>query len=88
MKSVLREKDLKMLFIVSSTTLQNTDQFKALEVHKNEALGLVVGVRKAAGDKCEMCWNYSPTVGENKTHPALCERCVEITEQLKGTPTD
>ena len=84
----LYQKDLKMLFIVSSTTLQNTDQFEAVERHESEALGLVVGVRKAAGDKCEMCWNYSTTVGENKTHPTLCDRCVEIIDQLKVTPSD
>jgi len=83
----LYEKDLKMLFIVSSVTLRDTDQFEALELHKNEALGLMVGVRKADGDKCERCWNYSPTVGGNKTHTTLCKRCVQIIEQLKVAPS-
>jgi len=77
---------LKTLFIVSSVTLKDSDQFETLERYENEAMGLVVGISSAAGDKCEMCWNYSTSVGENKTHPALCERCVGIIEQLKVAP--
>ena len=82
----LYEKELKTLFIVSSATLRETNQFEALERYENEAMELVVGISRAAGDKCEMCWNYSPTVGEDKANPALCERCVEIIEQLKVAP--
>jgi isoleucyl-tRNA synthetase len=78
--------DLKTLFIVSSVTLRDSDRFEALQLHENEALGLVVGVRKADGDKCELCWNYSPTVGESKPHPTLCERCVDMMRQLKIAP--
>ncbi|MCK4271113.1 hypothetical protein KAX22_00580, partial [bacterium] len=36
--------------------------------------------------KCELCWNYSPTVGESKPHPTLCERCVDMMRQLKIAP--
>lgn len=82
----LYEKQMKTLFIVSSANLRDSDQFEALERYENEAMGLVVGISKAAGDKCGMCWNYSPTVGEDKTHPMLCERCVEIIQQLKVAP--
>ncbi len=80
------ERDLKTLFIVSSVTLRDTDQFEALERQENVAMNLVVGVNKAPGDKCEMCWMYSPTVGEHAVHSTLCARCVEIIEQLKVAP--
>lgn len=36
---------------------------------------LKVGVRKAGGEKCPRCWNYSETVGKNETYADLCERC-------------
>lgn len=32
-------------------------------------------VEKADGGKCERCWSYSTTVGENSEHPTLCARC-------------
>lgn len=38
-------------------------------------------VSKAAGQKCERCWNYRETVGHDKDHKALCHRCAQV---LKG----
>jgi len=32
-------------------------------------------VEKAKGEKCERCWMYSETVGQNSEYPTLCERC-------------
>lgn len=37
----------------------------------------IISVKNAPGRKCERCWHYSEQVGENKEHPAICERCVE-----------
>ncbi len=42
---------------------------------------LRVSVSKARGTKCERCWNYRESVGQNKEHPALCHRCTDV---LKG----
>ena len=41
------------------------------------SLGVSVDVTKSAGEKCERCWNYLPTVGVQSKHPTLCHRCVE-----------
>ena len=38
---------------------------------------LSFSVEKADGAKCERCWCYSETVGENSEHPTLCKRCAE-----------
>ncbi|RKY42946.1 MAG: isoleucine--tRNA ligase [Candidatus Makaraimicrobium thalassicum] len=38
-------------------------------------LPLKIGVRRAPGEKCQRCWNFSETVGENKDFPDLCKRC-------------
>jgi isoleucyl-tRNA synthetase len=39
--------------------------------------GLGVRVEKAAGEKCERCWNYATTIGESDEHPTVCHRCRE-----------
>jgi len=40
--------------------------------------GLAVDVRHATGKKCGRCWTWSPAVGADAEHPALCERCLPI----------
>ena len=40
--------------------------------------GLAVGVRPAAGKKCQRCWVYSETVNTDPAHPDLCARCAEV----------
>jgi len=77
---------LKTLFIVSQVELHNEEAFPADQKHHNETLSLTIGVRKADGDKCKLCWNYSPTVGQHPVHATLCERCVRIVEQLQTAP--
>jgi isoleucyl-tRNA synthetase len=39
---------------------------------------LAVEVRHAAGQKCARCWSWSPAVGRDAEHPALCERCLPV----------
>ena len=40
-----------------------------------------VAVAKAPGQKCERCWNYRETVGNDREYATLCHRCVTV---LKG----
>jgi isoleucyl-tRNA synthetase len=35
--------------------------------------------------KCERCWNYRPTVGQNSEHATLCNRCVRVVTALRST---
>jgi len=37
-----------------------------------------VGVQLADGTKCERCWIYSETVGNDHDHPTLCARCSTV----------
>jgi isoleucyl-tRNA synthetase len=37
-----------------------------------------VTVHPADGKKCERCWRILPEVGQDATHPGLCERCVDV----------
>lgn len=38
---------------------------------------LGVKIEQAEGEKCERCWMYSTTVGEDKENPTICHRCSE-----------
>ncbi|WP_298036302.1 isoleucine--tRNA ligase [uncultured Desulfuromonas sp.] len=66
--------ELATLCIVSQAELA-----EGLEgaVAGEEVDGLKVRVEKAGGDKCERCWNYSPSVGESDAHPTVCGSCRE-----------
>ncbi len=69
--------DLNSIFIVSSTKLDSNktvpqDVFTSVEIE-----GMSVMVTHAGGGKCERCWNYSETIGKDKKHPTVCNRCVE-----------
>lgn len=64
---------LPTLFIVSQVEVVNGIRDV---VYTSEEFGLRIGVRHADGEKCERCWNYSPTVGKNPEHPTICARCV------------
>jgi isoleucyl-tRNA synthetase len=37
--------------------------------------GLKIAVLPADGDKCERCWNFVTSVGDNNDHPGICARC-------------
>jgi len=67
---------LRYLFIVSAVTLT--------EGSGNGSGGVHVAVKKAAGAKCDRCWNYSTHVGEDKTYPTICERCSAVLKELEG----
>ena len=61
------EELLEKVFIVSKLQLELNER------KEDEKLGIKVDV--AQGEKCERCWKYSETVGEDKEHPTICERC-------------
>ena len=67
--------DLRAFLIVSAVAVVDA---AAIEngYQSPEIPGLLVGVSRAKGVKCERCWNYSETVGECADHPTLCTRCV------------
>jgi isoleucyl-tRNA synthetase len=50
---------------------------------KSEAGELMVKVRRADGQKCDRCWNYSTHVGESVRYPMVCERCIAALEEIE-----
>ena len=68
------EAQMRYLFIVSAVTLT--------ESAGNGTGSVKVEVKKADGQKCDRCWNYSTHVGEDKTYPTVCERCSAVLKEL------
>jgi isoleucyl-tRNA synthetase len=66
--------ELRELFIISGVELEKLSS-------GNGAAPVHVEVKKAPGEKCERCWNYSIHVGEDPDYPSVCERCAPV---LKG----
>ncbi len=67
--------ELKELLIVSQLEVKETNGYEG-EIVKVEVL-------RASGEKCERCWKYDETVGEDPEHPTLCKRCAEIIRNTK-----
>jgi len=78
MKALLENhlEDLRALLIISQLQLVAENQITRPYV-SDEFKGLMVSVEKAFGKKCERCWIYSESVGEDKQHPKICARCAE-----------
>lgn len=66
---------LPTYFIVSQVELTK-DLSAAVEAENIP--GLKLQVLPADGEKCERCWNYATSVGENSEHPTLCARCADV----------
>ncbi|MFA5362198.1 MAG: isoleucine--tRNA ligase [Candidatus Omnitrophota bacterium] len=74
--------ELPEIFKVSQVVVEKTglfgDGFSASVQFPDTALQAA----NADGTKCRRCWNYSMTVGDDKTHDTLCERCGQILSNL------
>lgn len=66
--------ELATVFLVSAVAVKEGGE----GTFKGEYEGLSVTVEKAPGEKCERCWTYSETVGQDAEHPGLCSRCVRV----------
>jgi isoleucyl-tRNA synthetase len=67
------EEQLPAIFIVSQVA-----------VEEGGGRDLQVSVGRADGLKCERCWNYSESVGNDARYPTLDERCVRQVEEGWG----
>lgn len=75
LKSV--ESALPEIFITSDVEVVNEKQAFAGDVE-----GLTVGVEGARGEKCERCWKFSETVGNDPQHPQLCAHCAAVLAEM------
>jgi len=68
---------LRPIFITSGVTLERSGS-------GNGSTPLQLEINKAAGQKCERCWNYSVEVGKDSSRPTICERCVAALQEIEG----
>jgi len=65
-----REDFLPTLFIVSRVELEVLGEEGEIRVE----------VVRAPGEKCARCWNYRISVGQDASHPEICDRCLPLVE--------
>ncbi len=65
--------ELRYFFLVSQVEL--LEQPPSDNQGNKLDFDIVVDVAKADGEKCERCWNYSPSVGSFADDPTICDRC-------------
>ena len=73
----LYSEDLPSFFIVSAVEIRPVS-------HLPHNPDFQISVEKAAGQKCERCWNYRAAVGSYPDHPTLCDRCIEPVRKCFG----
>ena len=76
---------LPTLFLVSGVDLERSTSRSSVTYESQDIPGLVIGVDRARGEKCERCWTRSEHAGESREHPTLCERCVPVVTRLSGS---
>ena len=68
---------LSSIFIVSCVDVKKQDVLPECAGLVFDDPGICVIVEKAAGAKCQRCWNYSESVGKDPAHPEICDRCIK-----------
>ncbi len=76
------EADLRAFFIVSAVSIQNQEGDASFT--DTDMDGLRIRVQPSGGEKCERCWVYDETVGEDDQHPTVCARCRSVLTNIGG----
>jgi len=72
--------NLNDIFIVSSAILVDAVEEGAYQ--GQEIDGLSITVKKAVGEKCERCWRFDTSIGEDSEHPTACGRCASALKKI------
>jgi hypothetical protein len=64
--------------MIISESVEDIRKTCPVKVSPAENNAIVCDIKKAEGQKCERCWNYSTKVGQFQHRPELCERCVQV----------
>jgi isoleucyl-tRNA synthetase len=73
-----KREQLATLFIVSRVDFDPGATAASVVYESQDIPGLVIGVDRAPGEKCERCWTRTEDVGRDAAHPTLCARCVRV----------
>jgi isoleucyl-tRNA synthetase len=72
--------ELRTIFITSRAEVVPAEAADDSAV-ETEMAGLKIGVTRVSEEKCERCWMYDETVGQDPEQPTLCRRCREVLVQ-------
>ena len=73
--------NLNDIFIVSAARL--VDSIKDEAVYNGKDIqGLVIKVNKAEGQKCDRCWRFDTTIGNDPDHATTCARCATALKKI------
>jgi len=54
-----------------------------VEIHQKDSIVQTnIVIQHADGQKCSRCWNYRTSVGQDKDHPTICDRCVSNVKEI------
>jgi isoleucyl-tRNA synthetase len=73
--------ELPALFIVSRVDLGDAG---AGAREAGQVPGLRLAVRRAPGQKCERCWNYTEDRGRDPEFPGICGRCARAIREIQS----
>ena len=73
------EGELRFVLIVSRASVKSIENADSNSV-QTEINGLKLQVTASDYKKCERCWHHHSDVGKDKTHPSLCQRCINNIE--------
>jgi isoleucyl-tRNA synthetase len=73
--------NLNDIFIVSTARL--VDALEEETAYKGKEIqGLVIKVGKAEGQKCDRCWRFDTTIGNDPEHATACGRCAAALKKI------
>ena len=65
------------VFKVSQVEVEEKENFTSESQQSSVFSDIAIEASKASGTKCIRCWNYSDSVGVDKTHPLICDNCLK-----------
>lgn len=65
--------DLRFVLVTSQAKLASGAHADARDTDVAGIASLVIPSKE---NKCARCWHYRPAVGQDQTHPELCDRCL------------
>ena len=73
-------RDSRLLSIVKKYKDALAEYFvvSAVEIEETDGKDIHIIQKKAEGSKCNRCWMYSPTVGQDPEFPDVCARCASV----------
>lgn len=84
----------RALIVSKANVVTSEDEVRQCAHHnidsEDKNARFVVGMDHCVALKCERCWHYDDTVGQQRSHPLLCHRCTDavVSMGILTAPTE